>query len=103
MAACCLLYNLLGDGQPVQVHELRQVTQLLHILDLLPKFHTETNSIYSTVIFFVFFALPDDWFEEVVHNTDEMCWMNYKTCFQVLLIAPINNLQEISHCYVFIK
>merc|ERR1712106_776881 len=69
-----MIYHLLGDGQPVQVHELRQVTQMLHILDLLTKFHT------------------DDWFEEVVHNTDEMCWMNYETGFQVLLIAPINNL-----------
>ena len=35
-----LLHNLLGDGQHVQVHELRQLVQLLHILDLLTKLST---------------------------------------------------------------
>ena len=38
-----LLYNSLGDGQSVQVHELRQLVQLFHILDLLTKLCTETS------------------------------------------------------------
>ena len=35
---------------------------------------------------------PDNWFEEVVNNTDEVGWMNYETCFQVLFVSPVNNL-----------
>jgi hypothetical protein len=43
MVGINLLYDSFGDGQSVQVHELRQLMQLFDILDLLTKLCTETS------------------------------------------------------------
>ena len=37
-------------------------------------------------------SVPDDWFEEVIDNTDEVGGVDDETAFQVLLIPPIQDL-----------
>ena len=37
---------------------------------------------------------PDDWFEEVVDNSDKAGWMDDKASFQIFLVSPVDHLVE---------
>ena len=37
---------------------------------------------------------PDDWFEEVIDNSDKAGWMDNKTSFEIFLVSPVNHLVE---------
>ena len=37
---------------------------------------------------------PDDWFEEVIDNSDKAGWMDNKASFEIFLVSPVNHLVE---------
>ena len=64
---------------------------MIYILNLTAKFVTAENVLINQ--FLKCLSLPDDWFEEVVDNTDEVGGMDDETAFQVLLVPSIKDLQ----------
>ena len=37
---------------------------------------------------------PDDWFEEVIDNSDKAGWMDNKASFEIFLVSPVHHLVE---------
>ena len=82
-----LLFNHLWDRKSVHIHELRKFAKVVDILYLSSKFGTKTRKQFTQKKKRI--TPPNDWFEEVVDNTNKVGGMDYETSFQVLLITSI--------------
>lgn len=103
------------DDELLVVQVISELSQVVHIRQLLPKLVTEGNqrhkppwllyvvtegrSCSTRGVWFVF--LPDQRFENVPDDSDEVCRMNNVQSLQVLLVS-VRHMQSIKHLYSLI-